>query len=126
MLGEVVPAFERLREQGKTRFLGITAVGDTPALRQVIDAGDFDSAQVSYNMLNPSAGDGAAGRLSGAGLLPAVRAHAGGRRRRDRHPRAGRRRAVGVAESATGGRQPPPEPIGSALTTTRTWRGRGG
>src|ERR1700733_11255830 len=55
VLGEVVPAFQRLREQGKTRFLGITGVGDTAAVRQVIDAGDFDSAQVSYNMLNPSA-----------------------------------------------------------------------
>src|SRR6266446_6034455 len=56
VLGEVVPAFERLREQGKTRFYGITAVGDTPALHQVVDARAFDTAQVSYNMLNPSAG----------------------------------------------------------------------
>src|SRR3954454_13698584 len=56
VLDEVVPAFEKLRQQGKTRFLGITAVGDTPALHQVIDARAFDSAQVSYNMLNPSAG----------------------------------------------------------------------
>jgi aryl-alcohol dehydrogenase-like predicted oxidoreductase len=55
VLDEVVPAFERLRRQGKTRFLGITAVGDTTALLEVIDAGVFDSAQVSYNMLNPSA-----------------------------------------------------------------------
>ena len=38
------------------RFLGITATGDTPALHEVIDAGVFDSAQVVYNMLNPSAG----------------------------------------------------------------------
>jgi aryl-alcohol dehydrogenase-like predicted oxidoreductase len=52
---EVVPAFEALRRAGKTRFLGITAVGDTPALHQIIDAELFDSAQVSYNMLNPSA-----------------------------------------------------------------------
>src|SRR5947207_4484545 len=37
VLGEVVPAFERLRRQGKARFLGITAVGDTAALHQVID-----------------------------------------------------------------------------------------
>ena len=29
VLDEVVPAFEKLREQGKLRFLGITAVGDT-------------------------------------------------------------------------------------------------
>jgi aryl-alcohol dehydrogenase-like predicted oxidoreductase len=56
VLGEVVPAFERLREQGKTRFYGITAVGDTPALHQVADARAFDTAQVSYNLLNPSAG----------------------------------------------------------------------
>jgi aryl-alcohol dehydrogenase-like predicted oxidoreductase len=55
VLDEVVPAFERLRQQGKIRFLGMTAVGDTAALNQVIDAGAFDSAQVVYNMLNPSA-----------------------------------------------------------------------
>src|SRR6201996_5524833 len=52
---EVVPAFEALRKSGKTRFLGITAIGDTEALHQIIDAGLFDSAQVSYNMLNASA-----------------------------------------------------------------------
>ena len=55
VLDEVAPAFERLRVQGKTRLLGITAVGDTAALHQVIDARLFDSAQVVYNMLNPSA-----------------------------------------------------------------------
>ncbi|HKW53516.1 MAG TPA: aldo/keto reductase, partial [Stellaceae bacterium] len=31
VLDEVVPAFERLRQQGKIRFLGMTAVGDTAA-----------------------------------------------------------------------------------------------
>ncbi len=56
VLGEVVPAFERLRERGKTRFYGITAVGDTAALHRVADAHVFDTAQVSYNLLNPSAG----------------------------------------------------------------------
>src|SRR4051812_47932874 len=34
VLDEVAPAFERLRQQGKIRFLGITAVGDTAALHQ--------------------------------------------------------------------------------------------
>ena len=34
VLGDVLPAFERLRQQGKTRFLGLTAIGDTAALRQ--------------------------------------------------------------------------------------------
>jgi L-galactose dehydrogenase/L-glyceraldehyde 3-phosphate reductase len=55
VLDDVVPAFERLRQGGKTRFLGLTAVGDTAALHQAIDARPFDSAQVVYNMLNPSA-----------------------------------------------------------------------
>jgi hypothetical protein len=57
VLDEVVPAFERLRAAGKTRFLGLTAVGETAALQKVIDAHAFDSAQVVYNMLNPSAAE---------------------------------------------------------------------
>src|SRR6266571_3822845 len=56
VLDQIVPAFERLRQNGMIRFLGITAVGDTAALHQVIDARVIDSAQVTYNMLNPSAG----------------------------------------------------------------------
>ncbi|HUB11483.1 MAG TPA: aldo/keto reductase [Acetobacteraceae bacterium] len=115
VLGEVVPAFQKLREQGKTRFAGITAVGDTPALRQVIDAGDFDSAQVSYNMLNPSAAMALPdsypaqdyGRLlehtraAGVGVI-GIRVLAGGALSgvAERHP---------VASA-------PPEPIGSALS----------
>jgi aryl-alcohol dehydrogenase-like predicted oxidoreductase len=56
VLGEVVPAFERLRRQGKFRFFGITANGETAALNRVIDARAFDTAQASYNLLNPSPG----------------------------------------------------------------------
>ena len=37
------------------RFPGIAAVGDTPALHKVINSRAFVSAQVSYNMFNPSA-----------------------------------------------------------------------
>ncbi len=55
VLGEAVPALERLRDQGKTRWFGITALGDPAALRHVLDAGAFDTAQVPYNLLNPSA-----------------------------------------------------------------------
>jgi aryl-alcohol dehydrogenase-like predicted oxidoreductase len=55
VLGEVVPALARLREEGKTRFVGITALGDTAALHRVIDARAVDSAQVCCNLLNPSA-----------------------------------------------------------------------
>jgi aryl-alcohol dehydrogenase-like predicted oxidoreductase len=56
VMNEVIPAFDALRQAGKTRFLGITAVGDTAALLNIVDSGLIDSAQVSYNMLNPSAG----------------------------------------------------------------------
>jgi|SRR6185436_3404225 len=50
----VLPAFARLREHRKARHFGFTALGDTPAIHSVLDL--FESAQVSYNMLNPSAG----------------------------------------------------------------------
>ena len=58
VLGEdgVADALERMRELGLTRFIGITAIGDTEACRRVIASGRFDSAQVYYNILNPSAG----------------------------------------------------------------------
>ncbi|MGE0700822.1 MAG: aldo/keto reductase [Hyphomicrobiaceae bacterium] len=56
VLGEVAPAFERLKQAGKIRFAGITAIGDTAALHQVVDAKAFDTAQVVYNLLAPAAG----------------------------------------------------------------------
>jgi aryl-alcohol dehydrogenase-like predicted oxidoreductase len=115
VLDEVVPAFERLRQQGKIRFLGISAVGDTAALQQVIDAGTFDSAQIVYNMLNPSAGEALPknypaqdyGRLfdhtkaAGVGVV-GIRVLAGGALSgsAERHPIA----------------SPAPEPIGSAMS----------
>jgi L-galactose dehydrogenase/L-glyceraldehyde 3-phosphate reductase len=114
VLSEVVPAFERLRQQGKTRFLGLTAVGDTAALQEAIDSRAFDSAQVVYNMLNPSAAETLPqnypaqdyGRLfdhtvkAGVGVV-GIRVLAGGALSgsAERHPIA----------------SPPPEPIGSAL-----------
>ncbi len=92
VLGEVVPAFERLREQGKTRFFGITAVGDTAPLHRVADARAFDTAQVSYNMLNPSAGTAVAAGYPAhdfGNLLAHTKAADDGR---DRDPGARRRR----------------------------------
>ena len=61
----------------------------------------------------PECRRGAPVRLSGAGLRPDVRPHAGGRRRRRRHPRAGWR---GTQRQATRHpiASPPPDPIGSA------------
>ena len=113
VLEQVAPAFERLRDQGKLRFPGITAVGDTQALHQVIDSRSFVSAQVSYNMLNPSAGEALPngypaqdyGRMfdhtqaAGVGVV-GIRVLAGGALSgaAERHPIA----------------SPPPDPIGSA------------
>jgi L-galactose dehydrogenase/L-glyceraldehyde 3-phosphate reductase len=113
VLDEVVPAFERLRQQGKTRFLGITAVGDTASLHQVIDSRAFDSAQIAYNMLNPSPAEALPAnypaqdyqrlfdhtQAAGVGVV-AIRVLAGGALSgtAERHPIA----------------SPPPEPIGSA------------
>jgi aryl-alcohol dehydrogenase-like predicted oxidoreductase len=115
VLDDVVPAFQHLRLQGKIRFLGISAIGDTAALHQVIDADVFDSAQVVYNMLNPSAGEALPqnypaqdyGRLFDHTLAAAVgvvgiRVLAGGALSglAERHPIA----------------SPAPEPIGSAMS----------
>src|SRR5262249_28481758 len=55
VLDEGVPTFDALRRAGQTRFLGFPRVRDTAALHQAIDARVFDSGQIVYNMLNPTA-----------------------------------------------------------------------
>src|SRR5258708_39738280 len=55
-LDEVAPALEKLRKSGKTRFIGFSGVGETAALHRAIDSKLFDTIQVVYNALNPSAG----------------------------------------------------------------------
>ena len=52
----VADGLDRLREQGLIRHMGITAIGETGSVCEVIRSGRFDSAQVYYNLLNPSAG----------------------------------------------------------------------
>ena len=54
VLEEAVPALEKLRAAGKCRFFGITALGEVPALRQVLASGAFATAQIPFNPLNPS------------------------------------------------------------------------
>jgi L-galactose dehydrogenase/L-glyceraldehyde 3-phosphate reductase len=55
-LERVLPAFEALRRAGKVGFVGMTAIGDTPAVHRVLGSGQVSSAQVCLNLLNPSAG----------------------------------------------------------------------
>jgi len=78
VLDAVVPTLVRLREQGKLRFLGMTALGETAALHRVLEAGGFDTAQVCYNLLNPSAGAAVPAGFPAqdfGGLLGRARAH---------------------------------------------------
>jgi aryl-alcohol dehydrogenase-like predicted oxidoreductase len=53
--GGVADTFDRLRQQGLVRAVGLTVAGDSKACREVIDSGRFDTAQVYYNAINPSA-----------------------------------------------------------------------
>lgn len=55
-LNEVAPALEKLKKAGKTRFIGFSGVGETAALHRAIESKLFDTIQVVYNALNPSAG----------------------------------------------------------------------
>jgi L-galactose dehydrogenase/L-glyceraldehyde 3-phosphate reductase len=55
LLEQVVPALEALRSEGKTRFFGITASGETQALQQVLEAEVLHTTQVFFNLLNPTA-----------------------------------------------------------------------
>lgn len=55
VLQTIVPTLARLVEQGKTRFFGITALGETAALLDVLDDGRIQTAQVCLNLLNPTA-----------------------------------------------------------------------
>jgi L-galactose dehydrogenase/L-glyceraldehyde 3-phosphate reductase len=52
----VAEGMERLRAKGMIRYMGITALGEAAAVCEVLNSGRFDSAQVYYNVLNPSAG----------------------------------------------------------------------
>jgi L-galactose dehydrogenase/L-glyceraldehyde 3-phosphate reductase len=53
--GGVADTFDRLRQQGLVRAVGLTVAGDSNACRKVIESGRFDTAQVYYNAINPSA-----------------------------------------------------------------------
>ncbi len=69
---DVIPALQDLQRAGKIRFFGITALGDPDALHEIVDAGAIFTAQVFYNLVNPTAGGRVRGGFPGidfAGLL---------------------------------------------------------
>jgi len=74
----VADGLDRLREKGLIRHTGITAIGETASVCEVIRSGRFDSAQVYYNLLNPSAGRSMPRAWTGhdfTGVIEACRAH---------------------------------------------------
>ncbi len=74
----VADGLERLREKGLIRHMGITALGEAPSVCEVINSGRFDSAQVYYNLLNPSAARTMPKAWTGqnlGGIIDACRAH---------------------------------------------------
>ncbi len=56
VLGKVLDSFRSLQEEGMVGHIGLTAVGQADALREVVDSGEFDTIQVPFNIMNPSAG----------------------------------------------------------------------
>ena len=56
----VFETFRKLRVDGIVAFFGLTGTGQPEPLREVVRTGLFDTLQVPFNRLNPSAGGGEA------------------------------------------------------------------
>jgi aryl-alcohol dehydrogenase-like predicted oxidoreductase len=54
--GGVLEAFARLRDAGTVAHFGLTGIGQPAALEEVVRSGFFQTMQVPYHLLNPSAG----------------------------------------------------------------------
>ena len=74
----VADGLDRLREKGLIRHAGITAIGDADCVCEVLRSKRFASAQVYYNLLNPSAGRAMPAAWSGhnlSGVIDACRSN---------------------------------------------------
>jgi aryl-alcohol dehydrogenase-like predicted oxidoreductase len=52
----VVEGFKVMRDRQKVGYFGFSGLGDTKALHELVDSGEFHAFQAYYNLLNPSAG----------------------------------------------------------------------
>jgi aryl-alcohol dehydrogenase-like predicted oxidoreductase len=52
----VVEGFKAMRDRKKVGYFGFSGLGDTKALHELVDSGEFHAFQAYYNLLNPSAG----------------------------------------------------------------------
>jgi D-threo-aldose 1-dehydrogenase len=62
--GGVCDCLDELKAQGLFDYTGFTALGDPDQCKQLIESGRMASAQVYYNLLNPTAGRGVQGAWS--------------------------------------------------------------
>jgi len=51
----VCDIMEKIKEDSRVDHIGLTALGDTKPIRDVVNTGCFDTAQIYYNLLNPTA-----------------------------------------------------------------------
>ena len=52
----VLDEFRRLQDEGLVKHIGLTGIGQSAAIHEVVASGEFATIQVPYNVLNPSAG----------------------------------------------------------------------
>jgi aryl-alcohol dehydrogenase-like predicted oxidoreductase len=52
----VVEGFKAMRDRKKVGYFGFSGLGDSQALHELVDSGEFHAFQAYYNLLNPSAG----------------------------------------------------------------------
>jgi aryl-alcohol dehydrogenase-like predicted oxidoreductase len=52
----VIEGFKAVRQRGKVGFFGFSGLGETQALHELVESGEFHGFQCYYNLLNPSAG----------------------------------------------------------------------
>jgi aryl-alcohol dehydrogenase-like predicted oxidoreductase len=76
VLGPIAEGMRRLVERGLVRHIGITALGATEAVHDVVRSGVFATAQTYFNAVNPSAGypGASGGEQDFAGLIGAAQA----------------------------------------------------
>ncbi len=60
----VIDGLKTMRDRGKVKHFGFSGLGETQALQQLIDSGEFQGFQCYYNLLNPSAGQQVAKHFS--------------------------------------------------------------
>jgi L-galactose dehydrogenase/L-glyceraldehyde 3-phosphate reductase len=54
--GGIAEIFEQLRGEGLAQHLGLTGIGQPAALREAVASSRFETMQVPYHLLNPTAG----------------------------------------------------------------------